>query len=692
MLRSYLSLASFMMVATGLSGWSGTSQGAAQRLWPLSIPPSISSTFGEYREGHLHAGIDIRTLGSEGLPCRAVGDGYVSRIRASSTGYGKAIYIQLTTGETAVYAHLSEFSPALESALYQRQIRLGRYELDAYLPPGEFPVKRGDVIGYTGSTGAEAPHLHFEIRDSRENPMNPLSSGWALEDSIFPEIVGILWIPLGKEARIDGLCLPREVRTERIDECTFACRDTVRVKGGLGLAARIIDRFDTSSGRLSPYWIELYVNREPVARIELERFSFSHAGEVNVLYEMERARTRREYYTNLFSWPGETLWNRWFRRSGVIRPSAEPVPAGSRSGLHIATVRVSDRAGNTSTLTVPFYKATGDPREVPSATGAFDTFGDMEIPGLFIFRDLLSVQTEALSEEALSGLMSGQDGSKRPEPPFARTAESRQFVTSCRDLQSVPLPLTLSPHLGGHRLYVLPLRSARARTVQIPSLGVSLRIGPRTLYGDTFLYLSESATPAPDPKAGEELEPRSRTVRLGPLSLALRADVGMGFHLDAPAESSDAVYRFDERKAEWVFNSSYPAGDTIVVCTRQPGIYAVLSDRSSPRIHPPFLQKHRLYANGRVLPEIVIPIEDAGSGVDDKRIEILIDGEKRIAQWDGFSKKMFVLLREENIIGYCKLTVVAFDRTGNVSRLETKLNITEDYFSESEKGYGEHVE
>jgi hypothetical protein len=166
----------------------------------------------------------------------------------------------------------------------------------------------------------------------------------------------------------------------------------------------------------------------------------------------------------------------------------------------------------------------------------------------------------------------------------------------------------------------------------------------------------------------------------------------MGFHLDAPAESSDAVYRFDERKAEWVFNSSYPAGDTIVVCTRQPGIYAVFSDRSSPRIHPPLLQKHRLYANGRVLPEIVIPIEDVGSGVDDKRIEILIDGEKRIAQWDGFSKKMFVLLREENIIGYRKLTVVVFDRTGNVSRLETELNITEDYFPESEKGYGEHVE
>ena len=95
----------------------------ADHLWPVRIDAAVSSNFCEYREGHLHAGLDIRTLGKEGVACLASADGYVSRIRASSRGYGKALYVQIDGGETLVYAHLSEFSPALEGALLNEQRR-----------------------------------------------------------------------------------------------------------------------------------------------------------------------------------------------------------------------------------------------------------------------------------------------------------------------------------------------------------------------------------------------------------------------------------------------------------------------------------------------------------------------------------------------------------------------------------------
>jgi hypothetical protein len=42
------------------------------RLWPLGITINLTSSFGEYRSGHLHAGLDIKTHGKEGVPCRAV--------------------------------------------------------------------------------------------------------------------------------------------------------------------------------------------------------------------------------------------------------------------------------------------------------------------------------------------------------------------------------------------------------------------------------------------------------------------------------------------------------------------------------------------------------------------------------------------------------------------------------------------
>jgi murein DD-endopeptidase MepM/ murein hydrolase activator NlpD len=71
-----------LIVVMLLAGAAGAASGSAGLLWPVDSPPAVSSNFCEYREGHLHAGIDVRTFGTEGVPCRASGDGYVSRLRA----------------------------------------------------------------------------------------------------------------------------------------------------------------------------------------------------------------------------------------------------------------------------------------------------------------------------------------------------------------------------------------------------------------------------------------------------------------------------------------------------------------------------------------------------------------------------------------------------------------------------------
>ncbi|MBU0519826.1 M23 family peptidase, partial [bacterium] len=61
---------------------------------------SLSSTFGETRDGHYHFGIDIKTNGTEGHSCYAVADGDIVRVRVSPYGYGKALYLQLADGRT----------------------------------------------------------------------------------------------------------------------------------------------------------------------------------------------------------------------------------------------------------------------------------------------------------------------------------------------------------------------------------------------------------------------------------------------------------------------------------------------------------------------------------------------------------------------------------------------------------------
>ncbi|MBP9186140.1 MAG: M23 family metallopeptidase, partial [Bacteroidia bacterium] len=76
----------------------------------MDTPLYLSAPFGSLRDNHFHSGMDIRTYEKEGLPIYAVADGYVSRIKVSAYGYGKAIYIDHPNGYTSVYGHLQKYN------------------------------------------------------------------------------------------------------------------------------------------------------------------------------------------------------------------------------------------------------------------------------------------------------------------------------------------------------------------------------------------------------------------------------------------------------------------------------------------------------------------------------------------------------------------------------------------------------
>lgn len=97
-----------------------------------------------------HAGMDFSA--KTGTPIYATGDGVVERADNTASGYGNHIVIRHGFGYETLYGHLSKY-----------KVRAGQR------------VKRGDVIGYVGSTGrSEAPHLHYEVHKNGEvvNPLN----------------------------------------------------------------------------------------------------------------------------------------------------------------------------------------------------------------------------------------------------------------------------------------------------------------------------------------------------------------------------------------------------------------------------------------------------------------------------------------------------------------------------------------
>ncbi|MFN7098861.1 MAG: M23 family metallopeptidase [Flavobacterium sp.] len=98
----------------------------------------------------MHEGMDFTA--KSGTPIFATGDGVVAKADNTASGYGNHIVIRHGFGYETLYAHLSKYNT-----------RAGQR------------VKRGDIIGYVGSTGrSEAPHLHYEVHKDNKvvNPLN----------------------------------------------------------------------------------------------------------------------------------------------------------------------------------------------------------------------------------------------------------------------------------------------------------------------------------------------------------------------------------------------------------------------------------------------------------------------------------------------------------------------------------------
>jgi murein DD-endopeptidase MepM/ murein hydrolase activator NlpD len=129
---------------------------------PLDPPLRLSGSFGEYRPGHFHAGLDFATGGQVGEPVYASLPGRVVRVRASGTGYGRSVYLQADDGRLLVYGHLDAFDEPLASYVAEVQDSAGEYEQDLWPDPARFRLSAGQRLGWSGRSGTGAPHLHFE--------------------------------------------------------------------------------------------------------------------------------------------------------------------------------------------------------------------------------------------------------------------------------------------------------------------------------------------------------------------------------------------------------------------------------------------------------------------------------------------------------------------------------------------------
>ncbi|RDV15970.1 M23 family peptidase [Pontibacter diazotrophicus] len=242
----------------------------------------LSGTMGEIRSNHFHGGLDIKTEQRIGLPVHAAADGYISRVKQSTYGYGNIIYVTHPNGLVTTYAHLSAYSEPLATFMLQKQYEKKAFDLELFPEPNQFPVMQGDVIGLSGNTGGSGgPHLHFEIRDTEDRLYNPLKYRFQeVLDTTPPEIYSLGITPLNIHARINNEFSRVEYRTKEKDN-NFTIADTVFANGLLGLELQTIDRLDGADNKNGTQEVTLYVNGKQIYTHYIDQVPFELSRQVS---------------------------------------------------------------------------------------------------------------------------------------------------------------------------------------------------------------------------------------------------------------------------------------------------------------------------------------------------------------------------------------------------------------------------
>ncbi|WP_158824862.1 M23 family metallopeptidase [Mucilaginibacter lacusdianchii] len=332
--------------------------------YPLDLPPSTAGSFGELRAMHFHSGLDFKTNQRTGYPVHAALYGYVSRLRVQLGGFGNAVYLTHPNGYTTVYAHLDHLSPELAATVRKYQQDHQSFEVDFKLQPFEFPVTKGQVIAWSGNTGASGgPHLHFEIRDSTtEETINPQLFGLSIPDRVPPSISGITIYQLNGHPFSEHT--PRQYLGVAGANGNYHLSNpqTLSLSGDIGFGISAIDQNSTSVNRNGIYSLELKVDDRTVYTFSVERFAFDKTHAINAYIDYPQFVLSRRWIQKCFILPGSQI---------TLYPQSENrgIISFKDSLLHTVQYVVKDVAGNTSTLNLKVQASIPKDRPVNTVTG-----------------------------------------------------------------------------------------------------------------------------------------------------------------------------------------------------------------------------------------------------------------------------------------------------------------------------------
>jgi hypothetical protein len=316
---------------------------------PLSIPMELSGNFGELRPNHFHAGFDFKTQQREGLDVLAVADGYVSRIKISTFGNGKTIYVTHPNGYTSVYAHLQKATDTIETYIKAEHYKKESFEIEMFYKPNELVVKKGQIIALSGNTGAsEGPHLHFEFRDSKtEYVINPMLFGFDkyLKDSKRPTLSGVYVYPLDHNTTVNQSKRPVPLNLSLQKDGTYLS-DKVIANGKIGFGITAFDYDDVSFNKNGIYKVQSFFNGIPNFGYQFDTYSFDEMRYINALVDYAKYKKTQQRVQKLFM-------KKPYKLSFIVTDETFGIPVVVPNLSSLYRIEVSDFFGNQTIVSIP---------------------------------------------------------------------------------------------------------------------------------------------------------------------------------------------------------------------------------------------------------------------------------------------------------------------------------------------------
>jgi len=627
---------------------------------PLAPPLVVSGGFGEYRIGHFHAGFDLSTNRRVGKPVRAPETGWVERVRCSGVGYGRSVYLRAADGRTFQLGHLDAYAPAIDAYVRKAQAGDGQYEQDLWPKPNEIRVRAGDVVAWSGESGAGGPHLHFEIRRG-DVAYHPQRAGLVVADRNPPAIPRITLEPLDDSSAVRGVSGPITI--------PLAPRaDTLRAIGRLRVIVDARDGIWSGVDRMAP-WSTGITWRGRTTECRFDSVSWAtDMPEGDYLHDAGRVTGGK----GLVLWAPAGYRPRFLRSDAPLTEEAGTLRLRPGDPPETLAVWARDLGGNEVRRAVVLRPGAAPPPARPAFWKGDSSWA--EAPG-----DFASLPGGRVRWSLPAGLA--------PQGVDLQIGATGQRATRAGDLwcatfpypglrlgRAVRVPLAMRASSGPHPDSGGMVTGAgldAADSLELSLDGNRLLVPAGALFEEGFLFAVRGGA-GPSARGLERL---SGAWRVEPSTMPLRRPARVTLAAPAGARLDRVgVCRLDGDGWSWVGAQRDSVRRAVTAETRRLGTFALFRDTTSPRIvlgRPPSRAATKPYSRWA----LEAAVTEEGSGVDARASWFEVDGARVPTEWDPEAGRLRWRPAHPPRRGTHRVLLVAADHAGNAVRTNGSFRV-----------------